>query len=152
MKIIALDSGTKTGWATNALGEMNGIVSGTQDFSLRRGESPGMRFLMFQNWLRKMIESIKPDMIVYERAHHQGGAATEVCVGLTTVIQTICAEKGIEHVAVHTGTLKKHATGKGNSGKPEMMGAAKEKGWKFQDDDEADALWLLDYAIETYGG
>ena len=146
MKIIALDSGTKTGWATNE----PEIISGVQDFSLRRGESPGMRFLMFQNWLRRMAETIKPDMIVYERAHHQGGAATEVCVGLTAMIQAICAEAKIEHVAIHTATLKKHATGKGNAGKEAMMEAATEKGWLYEDDNEADALWLLDYAIENY--
>jgi Holliday junction resolvasome RuvABC endonuclease subunit len=148
MKIIALDSGTKTGWATND-GE---TFSGIQDFSLKRGESPGMRFLMFQSWLKKMIETIKPDMIIYERAHHRGGGATEVGVGLTTIIQTVCAEHKVEHVALHSATLKKHATGKGNSSKDDMMSAGKTKGWTFEDDNECDALWLLDYAKINYGG
>jgi len=146
MKIIAIDSGTKTGWASN-----DGILtSGTQDFSLKRGESPGMRFLMFQSWLKKIIKIIQPNIIIYERAHHRGGGATEVGVGLTTLIQTVCAEYKIEHVALHSSTLKKHATGKGNSSKEDMMAAATKKGWAFQDDNECDALWLLDYAIKEY--
>jgi Holliday junction resolvasome RuvABC endonuclease subunit len=147
MKILALDSGTKTGWATN----IPQTLSGTQDFALRRGESPGMRFLMFQSWLRKMIETTAPQIVIYERAHHRGGSSTEVGVGLTTIIQTVCAELKIEHVAVHSATLKKHATGKGNSSKEAMMEVATGKGWVYEDDNEADALWLLDYAIETYG-
>lgn len=144
MKILAIDSGTKTGWAAS-IGS-----SGTQDFSLKRGESPGMRFLMFRSWLLKMIVLTQPDMIIYERAHHRGGSSTEVCVGFTTTIQTVCAENSIEYVALHSGTLKKHATGKGNASKEDMMKAARAKGWTFQDDNESDALWLLDFAKENY--
>lgn len=40
MNILALDMATKTGWATNA-----GRTSGVQTFDVKRGESPGMRFL-----------------------------------------------------------------------------------------------------------
>ena len=149
MKILAIDSGTKTGWAYN--GGIR-IVSGIQDFALKRGESPGMRFLMFQSWLEKMIATTNPAIVIFERAHHRGGAATEVGVGLTTIIQTVCANNKIEYVALHSATLKKHATGRGNSSKQEIMGAAKSRGWKFEDDNEADAQWLLDYAIVTYGG
>ena len=146
MIILAIDSGTKTGWAVN-----NGsIISGVQDFSLKRGESPGMRFLKFQSWLKDMIKLTKPNMIIYERAHHRGGAPTEVGVGLTTIIQTICAEANIEHVALHSGTLKKYATGKGNASKEDMMQAARDLAWEFKTDDQCDALWLLDYAIENY--
>ena len=147
MKVLAIDSGTKTGWAVNE----DPIISGIQDFSLKRGESSGMRFLAFRAWLKKMVEDTKPQMIIYELAHHRGGYTTEVCVGFTTSIQTICAEANIEYVALHSATLKKFATGKGNAGKEDMMVAATRKGWNFHDDNEADALWLLRYAIETYG-
>ena len=147
MKILAIDSGTKTGWATND----TAMVSGIQDFSLKRGESPGMRFLMFQKWILNMLETIKPDMVIYERAHHRGGAPTEVGVGLTTQLQAGCTAMEIEYVALHSKTLKKYATGKGNASKDAMMEAATEKGWTYQDHNECDALWLLDYAINTYG-
>ena len=148
MKILALDTGTKTGWAVNETGT---VVSGVQDFSLKRGESPGMRFLMFRNWLQKMLDSTMPDMVIYERAHHRGGAATEVGVGLMTHVQGVCAENGVEYVALHSSALKKHATGKGNCSKEDMMRAATEKGWNYEDDNESDALWLLDYGLKNYG-
>ena len=149
MKILALDTGTKTGWATNA--DTHTAISGVQDFTLKRGESPGMRFLMFRKWLLQMIETIEPDMIIYERAHHRGGHATEVGVGLTTQLQACCAEKDIEFVAIHSGTLKKHATSRGNCNKEDMMKAATKMGWTYKDDNECDALWLLDYAKRHYG-
>ena len=47
------------------------------------------------------------------------------------------------------GTIKKHATGKGNAGKDEMIIAAKSRGHDPKDDNEADALALLHWAIET---
>jgi len=64
--------------------------------------------------------------------------------------------KGIEYRGYSPGEIKKHATGKGNSGKPAMREAAKEK-WgpivirESTDDNEIDALWLLDLAKEEYG-
>jgi Holliday junction resolvasome RuvABC endonuclease subunit len=42
--------------------------------------------------------------------------------------------------------IKKHATGKGNSGKPQMKTAAEAKWGNMdkKDDNEIDAMWLLD--------
>ena len=47
MKILALDLATLTGWASSV-----GRTSGVQVFDVRRGESPGMRFLRCRAWLR----------------------------------------------------------------------------------------------------
>ncbi len=51
------------------------------------------------------------------------------------------------------GTIKKHATGKGNAKKPQMIEAANKTysnklGKKITDDNEADALHILGLAIE----
>ena len=89
------------------------------------------------------------DVIVYEQAHHRGGAATACCVGLVSTVQAFAAEHGIELMAVHTGELKRWATGKGNVGKPAMIDAARARGWSPANDDEADAALLLEYANET---
>lgn len=47
--------------------------------------------------------------------------------------------------------IKKHATGKGNAGKPMMLAAAVRKwpDWSG-DDNEADARWLVDLAMKKY--
>ncbi len=146
MKILALDLATKTGWATNCLSR----ISGTIEFKLKRGESPGMRFLRCRSWLNEFYELVNAriDICCYEQAHHRGGAATACCVGLVTVVQSFAAKKGIELMPVHTASLKKFATGSGRANKQDMIAAAKARGWQPADDNEADAQLLLDYAID----
>jgi Holliday junction resolvasome RuvABC endonuclease subunit len=150
MNIIALDLATKTGWATNALDQ----VSGTIEFALKRGESPGMRFLRCRAWLNELYRLVngKLNVLCYEQAHHRGGAATAVCVGLVTVAQAFAAENNVELMPVHTATLKKFATGSGRAGKADMIAAAIERGWEPKSHDEADAQLLLDYAISELEG
>lgn len=150
MNILALDLGTKTGWA---LSEHGRIESGVQVFDVKRGESPGMRYLRFRHWLpiaalRGHLPSVS--LIVYEQTHNRGGAATEVAAGFATRVQEYCADMGIEHAAVHTATLKKFTTGKGNADKLTMYVAAKARGWthgNLTDDNEVDAICLLRYAL-----
>lgn len=48
---------------------------------------------------------------------------------------------------IPVGTIKKHATGKGNASKDEMIEAMKARGHSPADDNEADALALLHYAL-----
>lgn len=170
--ILALDIATSTGWALrDSLGH---VTSGVQSFELGRGESPGMRFLRFRRWLLEVTRDPLPtglalggggievradgrvDVIAYERAHHRGGAATAVCAGFAAVMQEVAADLGIELLPVHTRTLKKHATGMGNASKHDMIAAAMNR-WGISDingpidDDEADALCVLSWALEECG-
>lgn len=106
-----------------------------------------MRFLEFRVWLKGLVETLQPDVIVYEQAHHRGGSATELCVGLTTRIQEVAAECGAEYRACHTATLKAWATGKGTASKEEMMKVAGELLKREPvDDNESDAVLLLAWA------
>ncbi len=158
MRILALDLGTKSGWA---LWDGARIESGVQDFTKQRGESNGMLFLKFNRWLHETvydhyIHSVKDTLIAFEQAHHRGGAATEIAVGLMTRVLEFCARYGIEHTSVHSMTLKKFATGRGNASKEEMIQRVRRRGLVhldyIPDDNEADALWLLIYALEKFGG
>lgn len=147
--ILAIDAATKTGWALIREGRV--YESGVQDFSKRRGESNGAMFLRFRGWLNRLTD-LDVRLVVYELAHHRGGAATEICVNLTGRIQEACAEKEIPYATVHTGTLKKWATGFGNAGKGEMMDRAAEiLGRPPVDDNEADAVLMGMYAVDEYG-
>lgn len=160
LPVIALDLATKTGWALRD--RTGAIASGTQEFKLKRGESKGMRFLRFRKWLREMLslaeigvsfDSDSPGIIVYEQAHHRGGAATELAVGLVTDTLAEAARVSVEHMPVHTGALKKWATGKGNTGKDGMIARATElyPDIDIIDDNHADALLLLGYGLEEVG-
>lgn len=152
MKILALDLGTKTGWALGEkIAERSFLYSGVQDFSLKRGESEGMRNLRFDRWLEAMfVEQSRPDLVVYEMPHHRGGAATAVLGGMVGILLAKCAEHHIEYTKVHSSTLKKYATGSGRASKEEMVKRAALKFDKpILDDNEADALHLWAYGNDN---
>lgn len=147
--LLFLDVSTKTGWA--AYDAVNNYIEvGKEVFETRRGESNGMRFLRFRKWLYEMVKHVKPAIIGYEQSHHRGGAATELCVGLTTRVQEVAASRGIEYVGVHTATLKKFITGSGRGDKKMVIEAIKKLypdiKTAHKDHDIADALagvtWL----------
>ena len=48
------------------------------------------------------------------------------------------------------GTIKLHATGKGNAGKAQMIEAMQLHGHPVTDDNEADALAILHWALEKH--
>ncbi len=149
MRTMTLDLGSRCGWAIGKVGE---IVSGAWDIAPRRGESPGMRYIRLRSRLQEM-RAAYPDLgvVYYEQAHHRGGAATEYAVGCVATVQAWCAEHGIEFGAVHTATIKKHVTGKGNAGKDEVIAAMQSRGFAPGCDNEADALALLDWAMAQGG-
>ena len=71
--------------------------------------------------------------------------------GFLSHLQEYCdnLSVNIPYAGIPVGTLKKYATGKGNAGKPAMIAAACAKGWEPVDHNEADALWILDYAVNV---
>jgi Holliday junction resolvasome RuvABC endonuclease subunit len=148
--ILALDFGTRTGWAALSDGH---VESGVQTFDLARGESAGMRFIRFRRWLEEILALTRPGLCVYEQAHHRGGHATELLVGMATRLQEACAEKGMEYTAVHSATLKKASCGSGRADKSAMIAEARRRfpGREIADDNEADALMLLEYARAKFG-
>jgi hypothetical protein len=58
----------------------------------------------------------------------------------------------VPYQGVPVGTIKIHATGKGNAPKEAMVAAARARGFSPSDDNEADAIAILLWAIETRGG
>lgn len=139
--IFAFDLATETGFAVRT---SNYVDSGTWNLSPKRGDSPGMRFVYLRARLNELLAAYgKPQFVIYEQAHHRGGAATQVGVGLSTHLQGWCAEQGIEYTAIHTGTLKKRTTGNGAASKEEMMQAASRLvNRMIANDNEGDAICL----------
>jgi Holliday junction resolvasome RuvABC endonuclease subunit len=146
LRTFAVDCATTTGYAHNCGG---GVRSGFRTFDVKRGESPGMRFLRFREWLQAELRAWQPELVVFERPERfKSGAADEVCLGLTTRVQEVAATLGIDHTPIGPSTLKKWATGNGNAKKPEMIAAARRRfNCAVQDDNEADALLILAWAL-----
>jgi len=60
--------------------------------------------------------------------------------------------RGVPYQGVPVGTIKKSATGKGNASKAMMIEAARKRGFFPKDDNEADAIAILLWALKTQGG
>lgn len=150
--LLALDLGTQTGWA--ALDGFGVITSGSESFKPRRFEGGGMRYLRFKRWLTEIKQSCDGIDAVYfeEVRRHAGVDAAHAYGGFMAHLTAWCEHHQIPYQGVPVGTIKKHATGKGNANKDQMIGAARLRGHAPDDDNEADALALLHWAIETQGG
>lgn len=150
--ILALDLGTTTGWA---LRDRTGhITSGTVCFRPQRFEGGGMRFLRFKRWLAELKQCAEGiDLVVFEEVRrHAGVDAAHAYGGFLASLTAWCEHHGIPYQGVPVGMIKKHATGKGNASKDEMLASIRARGHQPADDNEADALALLYCAIETQEG
>ena len=147
-KILALDLGTKTGWAV-CLADQK-ILSGTEDFKSTRFEGGGMRYLRFKSWLDEMSKlSNGIDQIYFEEVRrHIGVDAAHAYGGFLAHLSSWCEEKQIPYLGIPVGTIKKHIAGKGNASKSQIISKITEMGFSPQDDNEADALALLDFVIK----
>lgn len=148
MSILALDLGTKTGWAL--LGTRGDIVSGVAEFRPDRWHGGGMRFLRFQSWLDEIQRASGPvEQIYYEQVRrHIGTDASHIYGGWLAILGAWCELRGVPYAGVPVGTIKRHATGKGNADKAAMMAAATARGYSPADDNEADALAILHLVLD----
>lgn len=138
---LALDLGTTTGWAM--ADDAGQVLSGTQSFKPGRFEGGGMRYLRFQRWLDEMAERGLQGVWFEEVRRHAGTDAAHVYGGLMGTLTAWAETRKIPYQGVPVGTIKKHATGKGNAPKEAMVAAAVARGFRPADDNEADALALL---------
>ncbi|SUZ33427.1 hypothetical protein ROE7235_03197 [Roseibaca ekhonensis] len=150
--VLALDLGTTTGWATRGFDGL--ITSGTVSFKPSRYDGGGMRYLRFTNWLTEIDRLSGPIAAIYfeEVRRHVGTDAAHVFGGLLAVLTSWGELRGIPYQGVPVGSIKKHATGKGNAPKQAMIDAARARGFSPADDNEADAIAILLWALETRGG
>ncbi len=148
--ILALDLGTTTGWALH--GNDGHITSGSESFRPRRFEGGGMRFLRFKRWLTEIKQSCDTiDCLHFEEVRrHVSTDAAHAYGGFLATLTAWCEHHQIPYQGVPVGTIKKHATGKGNASKEEMVASARVRGHTPVDDNEADALALLHWAIAQH--
>lgn len=149
--ILALDLGTTTGWA---LRHRDGsIAHGFARFRPQRFEGGGMRFLRFRRRLTELRATSEDIHAVYfeEVRRHAGVDAAHAYGGFLATLTAWCEHHRIPYQGVPVGTIKKHATGKGNASKDEVIAAMRALGHAVSDDNEADALALLHWAADTQG-
>lgn len=154
--ILALDLGTTTGAAIAWVQTGRPVdpaslspVLGLWDLSAGPYDSGSLRFVR----LRQFLHVCRPDLVVVEDVKYvppetpnrvnaraivaRAATACEWFGALKATVCTWCHENEVPCGSFPIGTIKKRATGKGNSGKAEVIKAANE-------------LWSLDLDPETY--
>jgi Holliday junction resolvasome RuvABC endonuclease subunit len=150
--IVALDLGTTTGWA---LRNADGLItSGTVSLRHSRFDGGGMRYLRFANWLAEIDRLAGPMATIWfeEVRRHAATDAAHVYGGLMATLTAWAEQHGVPYQGVPVGTIKRHVTARGNAGKATVMAAIRARGYSPADDNEADAIAILLWAIETKGG
>ena len=150
--LLVLDLGSTTGWAMR--GSTGAIASGTAEFKPSRFEGGGMAFLRFSHWLSELNEQAGLIETVYfeEVRRHAGTLAAQIYGGFLAHLSAWAEFRDVPYQGVPVGTIKKHATGKGNADKQAMVAAMQARGFAPADHNEADALAILCWAVDTNGG
>ncbi len=143
-RVLALDLGTTTGWC----------LLGGDDVKLGRWKlhrSPGEKGIQLGRLVRDAVQEHEPDLVGFEEPVFvtRGMAALALRYGLQMVVQVVCEQTKTAYLGVPVTTIKKHATGKGNAKKPQMIRAAKDASGLNLSADEADAYWVADYLINS---
>lgn len=141
MRLLAIDPATKCGFAHSC------GASGVWDISVRRDESSGMKLIRLRGKLREMGVSVGVDVLAFEAARHAAPKMQGALVAqaeLQAVIKEYCHDEGIEYRGYSPSEVKKFATGKGNAKKTDMLAAARARWPNVTDDNEADALFILE--------
>lgn len=149
MRILALDVASKTGWALSHGDAM--IASGCWDLTPKRDESRDMRLIRFENKLNE-IDKSGVDLVAYEHTVGLYVGAIMVQSELHGILKRWCQMRVpmVQYAAYSAAEIKKFATGKGNAKKDVVLAAVCRR-WKVvASEDEADAIALLQLAMESY--
>lgn len=143
---VGIDPATKTGYAVIDE-EGNLVFSGTWNLSRRAGDGAGMIYVRFSTLFIELLESTDYEYVVaYEQQANRFAGAAAIGLGIISQLQFMCENRGIPYTGATFSVIKKHATGKGNASKVDMMDAAARKYRKtlIIDDNHADAIWIAD--------
>ena len=149
--LLAIDLGLNTGWA---LRDASGLItSGCRGFKPGRFEGGGMPLLRFAAWLDELHRITSGLSRVYfeEVRAHKGTAAAHTYGAFLGQLTVWCERQYVPYQGVPVATIKKHATGKGNASKELVIAAMRRLGYAPADDNEADALAILHWALAQEG-
>lgn len=147
MRILAFDLATKCGWAFKE--ESKRAKHGTESLENKKWDGAGMRFVKFIKFVHDLLEKYKPELVVFEGVRrHRGTDAAHIYGGFMATLQTICESNNVPYTAYGVTEIKKFWTGQGYADKQAMINVATDRGYNPEDDNAADALAILFFALE----
>lgn len=150
-RYLCVDLGTTTGFAVGSEGHMvSGVWKLKHD---ERIESRGARFLRLRRELDALHAVSPVSLVVYEEVRaHKGNSAARAFGSYEGELQSWCEANKVEFTSAPVGTVKKSWTGKGNATKDHMIAEAERRGWSPADDNEADALAIMNWTLTEFEG
>lgn len=107
-----------------------------------------MRWLEFWDFVGKKASEFKVDALGYESPlPRKSLAQTTLAFGFHAVSRMCAHRRELAYRSAYPGTVKKYFTGNGFAEKTDMIAQCHAQGWNVTDDNEADALALLDYLL-----
>lgn len=164
--ILALDLATTTGWAacgpayrsittldaSKRVAPPLDVVSGR--YKIQHGWSIGPFLDDFCIWLEVKIGACKPRFLVFEAPILTRGTSVDTArklMSLAAMTEFVAHRQQVPVVReCHVGQIKRHWTGNGVAGKDQMVECARMRGFRPSDDNEADALAVMDYAASIF--
>ncbi len=146
--VLALDLGTRTGWAL--LRADGRVESGQAKFEVKDGEGQGSRYVKFRRWLVEM-KAAHPDLvrIVHEKVMGHGAfqvISAHVYGGMLATLQAFGEHHQLAYRGIGVSTIKKQFAGHGKASKTDVIRQCEAMGFKPCSDNEADAIALLHVA------
>lgn len=154
MKILALDLGTKTGYACNSEN-----VYGTWELATKKEIAAWGKNRLSRRCdprVSRLMTKVKPfcgwvDCIVIEDVQFSSYTyQTQLWASLRAAVWLACDKCSMLYEAVPVKTLKQFATGNGNATKDMMLAAFQKRlPGVALDDNGVDAYWLLQWAEQN---
>lgn len=156
MNILALDLGTRTGIA---VGEHTAAPMIRSELLADGAEPHGARFYRLGLTLDRVIKDNRPDLMMIERPIVSGpagkAARAEVAIGLRAIAMMVAHKHHIRFDDVAVSTVRKHFLGHGRVARQDAKKRTIDRcritlGWIVENDDEADACAIWDYACTKH--
>lgn len=145
--VLALDLGTKTGWAVR---DREGRISyGTEHFP--QTERPGQRWQRYRAWLARMIAEHQIHMLAYEtvmfgHGGQKSGRAGDVYGAWKCLVEMAVDTHNLTLLYAAPATVKKAITGSGRAKKEDVIAEVRRRGFAPDTDNAADAIAVLAWA------
>jgi Holliday junction resolvasome RuvABC endonuclease subunit len=113
-----------------------------------------MRYVRFRAWLDGLADATRDIAAIHfeEVRRHVSTDSSHIYGGLLGTLTAWCEQRSIAYQGVPVGTIKRFITGKGNADKEAVIAEVRARGYSPTDDNEADAIAILLWALETRGG
>lgn len=151
--ILALDLATRFGWAWLPAPDAEPRY-GTYKLP-STGEDIGRFLNAYEDWFAEALGTWEPEQVAFEAPLllHPGKtniATARKLMCLAGVTESMCVRRRIPCYEGHLQEVKKFFAGHGRADKGQMIAACQARGWRPTDDNSADALGLMCWAVSRF--